>query len=142
MELNHDCVREVLLYIEEQQPVGKKMYWKDFSHEFDSTYDQSKIEDFSDDDLRYCLERLIDAQYLDGDYSLSAEGTLVSLTVKNITWEGHTFLDNIRDPEIWKDTKTVVSHLKSVSIGMLSEISTTILKKLIMDRIFPSWVDW
>lgn len=138
MELNHDCVREVLLYIEGQQSVGRKMYWQDFSHEFDSTYDQSKLENFSDDDLRYSLERLIDIQYLNGDYSLSAEGTLVSLTVKNITWEGHAFLDNIRDSKIWEDTKAVVSHLKSVSIGMLSEISTTILKKLIMDRIFPN----
>ena len=40
-----------------------------------------------------------------------------------LTWEGHEFLDNIRDPEIWRKTKSGAKKVGSFSIGILAEIA-------------------
>lgn len=44
--------------------------------------------------------------------------------VVRITWAGHEFLDTIRDPEIWRKTKTGAEKLGSWSVKLLAELAT------------------
>ena len=41
-----------------------------------------------------------------------------------ITWAGHEFLDEVRDPEIWKKTKEGAEKVGSWSIKLLSELAS------------------
>lgn len=45
-----------------------------------------------------------------------------------VTWEGHEFLDKIRDPEIWAKTKAGASQLGSWSVKLLGEMATGYVK--------------
>lgn len=45
-----------------------------------------------------------------------------------MSWEGHEFLDKIRDPEIWSKTKEGASKLGSWSVKLLGEMATGYIK--------------
>lgn len=40
-----------------------------------------------------------------------------------LTWAGHEFLDNVRDPEIWRTTKAGAAKIGTFSIGILAELA-------------------
>ncbi|PEW58205.1 hypothetical protein CN448_31480 [Bacillus cereus] len=43
--------------------------------------------------------------------------------ISSITWDGHQFLDNIREKSIWEATKIKAATLGSVSLPTLSELA-------------------
>ena len=51
-----------------------------------------------------------------------------SISAKNyleisLTWEGHEFLENIRDPEVWRKTKAGAAKVGSFSLRLISDIA-------------------
>lgn len=40
-----------------------------------------------------------------------------------ISWQGHEFLDSVRDPEIWTKTKEGVAKVGSFSLGMVADLA-------------------
>jgi hypothetical protein len=49
-----------------------------------------------------------------------------------LTWEGHEFLDNIRNDSVWSSTKKRVGDLVgSVSISVIAAVAEAEMKKLI-----------
>jgi hypothetical protein len=44
-------------------------------------------------------------------------------SVYRISWAGHEFLDNVRDPEIWRKTKEGANKLGSWSLKLLGELA-------------------
>lgn len=45
-----------------------------------------------------------------------------------MTWEGHEFLDKVRDPEIWRKTKDGAGKLGSWSVKLLGDIATGFIR--------------
>ncbi len=60
----------------------------------------------------------IDATTLDGRDYMELE----------LTWYGHEFVDQIRDPEIWAKTKAGASKVGSWSIGIIGELAVGFIK--------------
>lgn len=50
-----------------------------------------------------------------------------------LTWDGHDFLDVIRDPEVWAKTKQGANVVKSWSLDTIKEIGKGLVKKQIED---------
>lgn len=69
------------------------------------------------------LRLLIDAGYM--TEVKSDRGTTFGW---RITSAGHDFLDSVRDPEIWQQTKKGASDLGSWTLKMLGEIATGYIK--------------
>ena len=119
MKLDHDCIRNFLLYSEDELTL-------------DSYIEQEKIEAFalshnySIDNVTYTILRLIEAGFIKVTHDMSGE-----YMVTSITWEGHQFLDTIRDDKVWKNTKSAVSTLASVSLPVLAQIATAQLRKIL-----------
>lgn len=114
MKLNHECVRDVMLYLEENLQDMKIIYSKDIN-----------LENHEYSDIIYSLKKLADAGYI-FITSITMENTTV---VSAITWNGHQFLDTIRDVNIWEQTKSKVSKaLSSASIEMLSAVALNLIK--------------
>lgn len=55
------------------------------------------------------------------------------IIVLRMTWQGHEFLDRIRDPQIWAKTKEGAKRVGSFSLDVLSDIARGIIKKKISD---------
>lgn len=45
-----------------------------------------------------------------------------------LTWDGHEFLDTIRDPEIWNKTKSGAKQVGSWSIELLGDLAKGLIK--------------
>lgn len=52
-----------------------------------------------------------------------------------MTWNGHEFLDAVRDPEIWQKTKDGASKVGSASIEFLWEMAKAYAKHLAKERL-------
>lgn len=122
MKLNHDCIRSVLLYLEENLEIISFIQNENI-----------KLDGFSKEDIDYSLIKLIEANYLEGKHTVYLSGDY-DIYVKSITWTGHKFLDNIRDTEIWSQTKKAASKFSSVSIDILSSLATNILTTLLLKQ--------
>lgn len=107
-----DVVREILLAIEN----GLKSF--DLSEDFPNSE--------------------IDAEQLEYHYDLMVKHGLINQMARSIgggvhvtglTWEGHDFVDTLRDPEIWKKTKNAASKIGGVSFKAMLEIGKAIAKQ-------------
>lgn len=48
--------------------------------------------------------------------------------ITGITFKGHEYLDNIRDPKVWKETKhTVLKTVASASLSIFSAVASKIV---------------
>ncbi|WP_409370338.1 DUF2513 domain-containing protein [Lysinibacillus sp. 38-6] len=127
MKLNQDCVRAVLLELEENLTLNEDLY-------FFQIKQLDCIEKYDEDTVIYSILKLIEAKYLLGE-PLYAGDELMELTLSSLTWDGHLFLDTIRDNKVWKETKSVVSKFSSVSISLMSTIASNILNELIKKQL-------
>lgn len=123
MELNQDCVRSILLELEEKLTLNDHVYLNDLKQ-------LTTFREYEEDTCIYAILKLIEAGYLNGK-PVRGDGRIIDLGISSMTWEGHLFLDNIRDNKIWSKTKESVKGLSSISISLLSSVAGDILKKQI-----------
>ena len=123
MHLNNECVRDLLLAIEENLGINDKVSIDDF-----------ELPNYSNDELIYTALKLIEAGFINGDLSNMIDGSIF-VYVSSLTWDGHKFLDNIRDNEVWRKTKSIVSKFSSVSLGIISNVAAQVITALIKQQL-------
>lgn len=123
MKLSNDCVRDLLLFVEEKvgldQPLNIKF---------------AAIKNYSLDELIYTAKKLKEAGYINATISECIDGSC-DIYIYSLTWNGHKFLDNIRDDGVWKTTKGIVSKFSSVSLGIIENVATQVITNLINQQI-------
>jgi len=127
MKLNHDCVRSVLLDIEEKHKMGIFLTMEDF-------IEDSHSSKFSKEDITYSIFKLDEAKFTNTTLTWNS-GEIVYFSTGSLTWEGHKFLDNIRDNGVWKDTKGVLSKFSSTSISIVSDVASSVILKLVEKQL-------
>ena len=127
MKLNHDCIRAVLLYLENSL---------DYEHYLDLT--NFSVDGFSIEDTHYSIKKLEEAGFISAIVARDIDGE-ISVDVFGITWEGHKFLDTIRDNQVWNSTKKILSKFSSSSISFVSNVASQVLTNLINQQMgFPT----
>ncbi|WP_252225207.1 MULTISPECIES: DUF2513 domain-containing protein [unclassified Clostridium] len=119
MKLNNDCIRDVLLYLEETLDYDVFVYIEDI---------KNKIKEYDEKELKYTIDKLNDGGLIIG----TCDSYNNIMDIDKITFKGHQYLDNIRDNRIWKLIKKETNSLKSVSIEIISEIAKSIILKQIL----------
>lgn len=92
MKRDWDTVRELLTRIEELPTTDHRLTLGDF--EQNAAYTTS-----------YHMDLLIKAGLVDGRMHPVLGGGPVQFTASKLTWEGHGFLDAIRNDTVWNKTK-------------------------------------
>lgn len=129
MKLNVDCIRDVMLYLEEELGVDlengkfKSLTLHQIENEFDSEY--------SKEDIWYTIYNLKEIKYIDGTFKNSSSSIMYICNITNITWSGHQFLNSVRPKSIWEATKTGAKNLGTTSIAALSMIASEITKTIV-----------
>ena len=123
MKLNHDCIREVMLYLEENLDIGDTI-----------DVDEIELAEYNKNDVTYSVAKLYEAGYISGKITNSFTHSYSGF-VSGITWEGHKFLDTIRDNKVWSMTKNVLSKVSSASITFASTVASQILTNLISNSM-------
>lgn len=125
MKLNFDCIREVLLTLEEITGFNETGEYFTFQSEEIS----EKIEKYSKDDVYYSLLKLNEAGYIKCKERFVKERTAPYLTVWDITYNGHTYLNSVRNEKIW-------AKIKTESAALTFSLITKIAEKLIISQLF------
>ena len=53
---------------------------------------------------------------------------------QRLTWQGHEFLDNIRDPDVWRRTKEGAKQVGGFSLEVLAALAKGLVKKKIEEH--------
>ena len=119
MKLSIDCVRAVLLFLEENLDCVDSIQLDDI-----------ELKKFDDKDVLYSSIKLHEAGYISGKLMKTIAGDMVGY-ITDITWEGHKFLDTVRDNKVWRETKTILSKVSSASISFVSSVASQVLANII-----------
>lgn len=127
MRINNDCIRDVLLHLEEV------LNFENF-YQVSSDDDEETVLGYPLEDVVYSLVKLNEAGYIDAKIHKTLNpSTLVF--VSSITWSGHQFLDTIRPQTVWDKTKSSAAQIGSTSLTVLSQIAVTVASQVISNNL-------
>ena len=115
-----DLIRDLLLGIEADSRFSGRNW---ISPDEKDNLGVLGVSDHSHEEVAYHLALLIEGQYLIG------KTTMEMPIISRLTWEGHEFLDNIRDPGIWGKTKERLKGLPNIALSVIAQIAQAEIKK-------------
>lgn len=122
MKLNYDCVRDVMLYLEENLIFGNPIRDTNINLNYDIK------------EMRYSLLKLHEINYLDGSVSKYMDGDYSVITT-DITFYGHKFIGEIQSDTIWDKTKSVSKDLGIQTINGITQIAGSVISGLILSKL-------
>jgi len=127
MKRDMDLIRELLLRIEEhaRPTTALKM---DFLTASDT---RLQVEGSDRTQVAYHVSLLIQAGLVSGVRNSVDESQIV---IKGLTWQGHDFLDKVRDPAVWHATKEGAKKAGGFSFELLGALAKGFLKKKIEEH--------
>lgn len=135
MRLNYDCVRDVLLVLEEilQVRCNGKMYCFD-NVSIDKICSTLNDKKYSREDIFYSLFNLEQADYISAHF-IEADSGYVGCFVEFITYQGHEFIEQIKPDTVWNKTKGIVKNIGGASLSIISKIAADVIIGLIKTQI-------
>ncbi|MBS0297157.1 MAG: DUF2513 domain-containing protein [Proteobacteria bacterium] len=115
-----NLVREMLLELEKMPIDVGAIYFIDADemHQALPAYDLATI--------AYHMELIQEAGFINAGGS---SGSMTGFAYRGLSWNGHEFLDDVRDPDIWRKTRARIDGLASVGIQFVWEIAKAEMKK-------------
>ncbi|MGM9572707.1 MAG: DUF2513 domain-containing protein [bacterium] len=115
MKLDYDLIRNILLSIEEIS---------DGTSNFDPRYIQQEYHAAIPYKIFY-----YHLKYLNDAGLIEAIGQDYIAYIIDITPYGRKYLDNVRTPDVWDKTKKKIKPFGSVTISVISDIASSIIKE-------------
>ncbi len=145
MKLNLDCVRDILLCVEENTGVRKYCYFvdstlDDFNHRggfevLDAPdYQKKLMENGSVEELIYHINYCVKADLL----SQINSSTGYKILIADLTPKGHDFLENIREKTIWDGVKAIATKVGSKSLESVTQIASNVVIEIIRAQLKKS----
>jgi hypothetical protein len=118
MKLDKDLVREILLQVEAYpHPMG----WVELN-----------VPGHSAEEIAHHIELLDEAGFVEADDLTDTDG--YDWRAKRLTYEGHEFLDTVRDGEVWRLTKETAKKTGVASVHALFEIAKSYAKQKLIEH--------
>lgn len=127
MKLNHDLVRYTMLSIESSKNITGPL-------EDELLANLSNYGEYDRSQIAYTVMKLKEVKYITGDVRWGNNQPAI-ISPGNLTYEGHKFLDNIRDDGVWKDTKNILSKFSSVSLTLVSNVAAGVITQIIKHQM-------
>lgn len=122
MKLDHNCVRDVLLYLESEPFVEINCNGEVELTRLSLDEICDALSKYSKEQIYYTLFELNDGGYID----LSSQEICDVVTwccVNYITYAGHEFLNTIKANQTWEKTLTIAGQVGNFSLRMLEKIA-------------------
>jgi Hypothetical protein (DUF2513) len=123
MKRDMDLIRELLLKFE-----SWPMERGDVVHVTPEDTEFSAL-GHSAQEIEYHVNLLLEAGMID-----SPTQSNVGIYFRGISWQGHDFLDSVRDPKIWERTKRGAEAAGGFTIDLLKDLATGFVRKQIEER--------
>ena len=89
------------------------------------------VPSYSNDQIDYHLSLLKEVRFIDCPGAQPAGG---GVNFRRLTWDGHDFLDAVRDPEIWRKTKKGAEETGSFTFDLLKDLAKGFIKTKIEEH--------
>ena len=122
MKLNYDCVRSVLLTVEKSKTIDEELNINPVTVE--TIFEQ--LPKYEDNEILYTIEKLKEAGYINAALHFAA-GHFIDGAVSSITYSGHEYLDNIREPEVWRKVKTMLKNAGATTLPLISQAAQMLI---------------
>lgn len=123
MKRNMDLVRKLLFLTEEAET------------SFDPR-NSKELLNYADELIVYHVELLRGHKLIDANLQYELNGECIYCDIVSLTWDGADYLDAIREPKIWKQTKNIVKEtVGSTTMSVIKEAAIMIAKKLISQNL-------
>ncbi|MVB11625.1 hypothetical protein CAFE_23470 [Caprobacter fermentans] len=120
MELNPDCIRDIMLAIESMQSLDSELV---ICHTYLSKLAESeRLAKYPKEDIAYTLLKLSEGKLINATPSYGG-GKILNFYVSDLTFDGHQYLDKIRDAERWKTVKSVGNKIGDFSLSAIEKIA-------------------
>jgi Hypothetical protein (DUF2513) len=83
------------------------------------------IDGATPNDVDYHLALLQERELIDSPGSRSMDGRI---SFRRLTWEGHDFLDSVRDDEIWRKTKLGAQQAGGWTFDLIKDLAKGFIK--------------
>ena len=122
MKLNYDCVRSVLLTVEKSKTIDEELNLNPLTVE--TIFEQ--LPKYEDSEILYTIEKLKEAGYINATLQFAA-GHYIDGFISSITYSGHEYLDNIRDPKVWRKVKSVLAKAGATTLPLISQAAQMLI---------------
>jgi len=92
--------------------------------------DEIAVSGYSADQIEYHASLIREAGFIED----GGVRPMVGFGFRRLTWEGHDFLDSVRDPAIWAKTKNGAFAAGGFTVDLLKDLAKGFVKKQIEDR--------
>jgi len=130
MRLNPDCVRAILLAVEEATDVETGLYYTAGPDEDDENA-PTVLAGYTDNEIRYHINQCDLAGFFT-DCNQYVNGNCLIMDLSPI---GHEFLANIREESNWEKVKNISTKAGSKSLKAMSQIATAVIEGLIKSQL-------
>lgn len=125
MRLNPDCIRDILLYIEENTTYNGYLEFPISVNSFEIDF----FKNYSPDVVIYHFHLCQDYGYIKTN-----RGSNLYKFVERLTPLGHEFLENIRLDTTWNKTKDTAKKLGVSSLNGLKDIAVQVISNVISNK--------
>lgn len=122
MKLNYDCARSVLLTVEKSKTIDEELNLNPLTVE--TIFEQ--FPKYEDNELLYTIEKLKEAGYINAALQFAA-GHFIDGAVSSITYSGHEYLDNIREPDVWRKVKAMLKNAGATTLPLISQAAQMLI---------------
>ena len=124
MKLDIDCVRDILLTVEENTGYNEYMTVSEMSINYDllKKYDGNKVMYHI---IQSAKANLIDAEQVD---------LAGNIMIKDLTPYGHKFIANIRENSNWNKVKKIANEVGTTSLEAIMQIAINVIGGIITSK--------
>lgn len=124
MRLDYDCVRNIMLSVE-TLGFDDEICNNNFAS-FDS------LREYHPQKMEYTVKRMAEAGFIPSEPVMTMVNGNVIYRISELTWDGHQFLDYIRNADVWDKTKKQSpSALDSLPAKLIVAIAAKVIEHTI-----------
>lgn len=116
MTLNPDCIRDILLNMEDIS-LSESLYFNDLCN---------LLPQYSHDEIKYCCLQMKESGFIKATIS-AYDNQLHLLSLDDITYQGHDFLNMIRSESKWKHIKKALVSIGKITLPTLLQVASKIV---------------
>jgi DNA-binding MarR family transcriptional regulator len=131
MKLSPDIARDILLFLEKYLTIDTNFKYNTVTVDYLTRY--SSFTDADSSDIAYTILKLSEAGFI--KTKMPSDNNPRFMSISSITYQGHEFLDSIRNEEHYSKAKDICSKLGSFSLDILKTTAKSVIVSAINNNI-------
>lgn len=142
MKLNPDCVRDLMLFLEDKTYVTQAGEAGGKFHAVcpSAAKDIHPINQYSMEEILYHTIQLSESGYIVTDFKFNPQGEYSDFALSRVfylTPKGHEFSASMNEQKHWEKTKKILTSIGNVSLAVIEAVSSGVASAAINRLVFP-----